>query len=239
MNRLRLAATAARGRFETLETRLVLSAASLADVSLGAHVEEISDDHSDGHDDELHGFDAYGNEYHAIPPVDFNRLSLNNYPDLHQPVKLEGLAETFHLHSNPGATKTIFLDFTGYTTSGTYWNSSFNNGNDIVTAAYDFDGSGSFSDAELERIQRIWQRVAEDFAPFDVNVTTADPGAEDLRNTGGADTQWGIRVVIGGNVSWYGSAGGVAYLTSFTWSTDTPVFVFEDNLGNGHERYTA
>ena len=249
MIRLRLAATAARGRFETLETRLVLSAASLADISLVAHgtLEEggcscgccstCTGGHA--HDDHLHGVDAYGNEYHAIPLVDFNRLSLNNYPDLHQPVKLEGLAETFHLHSNSGASKTIFLDFTGYTTSGTYWNSSFNNGNDIVTAAYDFDGNISFSDTELERIQRIWQRVAEDFAPFDVNVTTADPGTDDLRNTGGADSEWGIRVVIGGNGSWYGSAGGVAYLTSFTWSTDTPVFVFEDNLGNGHERYTA
>ena len=242
---------AARGRFETLEARLVLSASGLANLPMAIHASldegscscgccaACTGGHAHHDDDHMHGLDPYGNEYHALPLVDYDRLALNSYPDLDRPVQLEGLANTFHLHSNASATKKIFLDFTGYTTSGTYWNSSFNGGADIVTAAYDFDGNASFSDTELSRIQRIWQRVAEDFAPFDVDVTTADPGAEDLRNSGGADDEWGIRVVIGGNGSWYGSAGGVAYLRSFTWSTDTPVFVFENNLGNGHERYTA
>ena len=45
--------------------------------------------------------------------------------------------------------------------------------------------------------------------------------------------------MIGGNSSWFGSAGGVAYVGSFTWNSDTPAFVFEDNLGNGNEKYTA
>ena len=31
-------------------------------------------------------------------------------------------------------------------------------------------------DDEMDAIQIIWQRVAEDYAPFDVNVTTQDPG---------------------------------------------------------------
>ena len=60
-------------------------------------------------------------------------------------------------------------------------------------------------------------------------------------NTGGGDTQWGIRVVIGGSsTDWYGAgAGGVAYIGSFIWSTDTPTFVFEEKLFNGYEKYTA
>lgn len=150
------------------------------------------------------------------------------------------LSDTFLLNSNPGATHTIYLDFNGDTTSGTIWNTNFNRGRDIVTPAYDFTGDAGFSDAELQRIQDIWKRVAEDFAPFDVNVTTQDPGSDALINSGGNDTTWGVRVVIGGSGNWYASnVGGVAYVGSFNWNSDTPVFVFENNLGNGNEKYTA
>jgi hypothetical protein len=152
------------------------------------------------------------------------------------------LSETFQLHSAPGADHTIYLDFDGHVTSGTYWNTAYNNGADIVTPAYDFDGeTSSFSNAELERIQWIWARTAEDFIPFEVDVTTEDPGAEALKKSGGGDTQWGIRVVIGGSsYDWFGQgAGGVAYLGSFNWSNDTPTFVFDQQLGNGNEKYTA
>ena len=127
-------------------------------------------------------------------------------------------------------------------TSGTSWNTSFNGGQDIVTPAFDLDGNrSSFSDAELTRIQYIWQRVAEDFIPFDVNVTTQDPGLDALIKGGSSDTDWGVRVAIGGSSSdWYGNtAGGVAYYNSFNWSSDTPVFVFTAQLGGGSEKYTA
>jgi hypothetical protein len=62
----------------------------------------------------------------------------------------------------------------------------------------------------------IWRAVAEDFAPFNVDVTTEEPASvEALRRVGTGDTQWGIRVVIGGSCTdWYsGGCGGVAYLT--------------------------
>ncbi len=89
------------------------------------------------------------------------------------------LSQTFQLHSLSGADHTIYLDFDGHETSGTIWNSSFNAGATITTPAYNFSGdASSFSDSELTRIQRIWARVAEDFAPFNVNVTTQDPGAD-------------------------------------------------------------
>ncbi|MEX0727988.1 MAG: Calx-beta domain-containing protein [Planctomycetaceae bacterium] len=76
--------------------------------------------------------------------------------------------------------------------------------------------------------------------PFDVDVTTADPGIAALTNSGGGDTTWGVRVVIGGSYTqWFSPAGGVAFLNSFTDSIDTPAFVFEDDVGNGHEKFTA
>jgi hypothetical protein len=151
-----------------------------------------------------------------------------------------GLADTFFLHSDPEATKVIYLDFDGHTTTGTAWNSSWGLSS-IVTPAYSFEGDSSFSDNELQRIQSIWERVAEDYLPFDVDVTTEDPGVDALRNTGGGDTQWGVRVVIGGSYSdWFGDpAGGVAYVGSFTWNSDTPCFIFQNGVGNGAEKATA
>lgn len=137
------------------------------------------------------------------------------------------LSETFNLSSLPGASHTIYLDFTGHTTTGTQWNTAFGT---IVTPAYDTDGDPTtFSAAEQEVIQRTWQRVAEDYAPFNVNVTTVEPPVSDLIRSGAGDTRWGVRVVIGEN-TWYSNAGGVAYVGSFNDDVDTPTFVFNTSL---------
>ncbi|MEA5464082.1 pre-peptidase C-terminal domain-containing protein [Leptothoe sp. PORK10 BA2] len=140
--------------------------------------------------------------------------------------------QVFSLNSNTGADHTIYLDFDGHVTTGTLWNQNY--GDRIQTDAYDTDGDTSnFSTSERESIWRIWQRVAEDFSPFDVNVTTALPSTQQLTRNPGNDTQWGIRVAIGGSASdWYGSsAGGVAYLNTFNSSVDTPTFAFSETLG--------
>jgi len=148
---------------------------------------------------------------------------------------LQPLADTFLLHSLRGATKVIYLDFDGHTTTGTSWNS----GAAIVSAPYSIDADTAFSATELERIQYIWQRVAEDFLPYGVDVTTQDPGVEALRRLGTGDEAWGVRVVIS-PTNWYSTgAGGVAYIGSFSWSSDTPCFVFTAQLGTGNEKYTA
>jgi len=151
------------------------------------------------------------------------------------------LDQTFRLHTRPGARRVIFLDFDGHVTRNTSWNSAFANGGDIVTPAYDTDGNpSSFSDAERRAIQDIWLRVAEDFAPFDVDVTTEDPGVNALVRAGSTDTVWGVRVCVGGSSSdWLGqSAGGIAYINSFGTSSDTPCFVFPRSLGN-NAKYIA
>jgi len=115
------------------------------------------------------------------------------------------LSETFLLHSNPTATKVIYLDFDGH------------NGMEGDYAPFNFEGPDTtFSAAERTRIQLVWKSVAEDFLPFEVDVTTEDPGVEALRNTGGGDTHWGIRVVVSRSnwdYSW-------AYVGSFNWDTD-------------------
>ena len=153
------------------------------------------------------------------------------------------LDQTFQLHSDSGASKVIYLDFDGYTTTGTSWN-NYTGGAAIVTPAFSLDDSSSFSDDELARIQYIWQRVAEDYIPFNVDVTTQDPGPGGITKSSTHDTLYGIRVCIGGNSSWYSSTaiGGVAFMYGFGPSSDTPCFVFSDNLGmsdHGNEKYVA
>lgn len=143
--------------------------------------------------------------------------------------------DAFKLHSQPGSPRVIYLDFNGHTTTGTNWNTSYNGGAPIVSEPFSLDADRTtFNDSERTFIRNVWRRVAEDFAPFSVNVTTEDPGIEGLRRTDTNDASYGIRVVIS-PTNWYGSAGGVGYIGSFRASTDTPVFVFTANLGNSEK----
>ncbi|CUR36161.1 hypothetical protein PL921480271 [Planktothrix tepida PCC 9214] len=165
-------------------------------------------------------------------------LLINKYPLAPAPVvgATVTLGSLPLLSSNPNATSKIFLDFNGHTTSGTDWNTYRNGGANIVTPAYSIDAdTATFSTTEIANIEQIWKRVAEDYAPFNVDVTTIDPG--------NLNSAYNIRAVIGGSWDqWFeesGGAGGVAYLTSWRYNNDTPVFVFEENLGNGDPKYTA
>jgi hypothetical protein len=78
-------------------------------------------------------------------------------------------------HSLPGAPNTIYIDFDGMDISGTAWNAEFNV--PVWNARpYDLDGNdNSFSAAEQVAMSRIWSRMAEDFASFNVDVTTEEP----------------------------------------------------------------
>jgi hypothetical protein len=106
------------------------------------------------------------------------------------------LDETFLLNSKPDAEHIIYLNFLG----GNYYNL-----NTILT--YDTDGnSTTFSNTEKLEIQHIWAGIAEDFAPFDLNVTTEQPTEEALVNSGDGDENWGVSLLIGEETSGYGFA---------------------------------
>ena len=155
---------------------------------------------------------------------------------------LAPLDQTFLLHSRPGAKRTIYLNFKGATLTGTGWNAS--TGVTTITAQpFDLDGiPGSFTTTELQRIQYIWQRVAEDYAPFDVDVTTEAPPADALTRADSTDTIFGTTVLITNSSGVYScSCGGVAYIGAFDDIGDTykPALVFYDKLGPGNEKYIA
>ena len=145
--------------------------------------------------------------------------------------------ETFKLHSKPDSNYTLYLDFDGHVTEGTNWNRAENPPNSsnqptIVSPAYDTDGDpASFSAAEHDVIQKAWQIVAEDFAPFDINVTTEEPSdLEDLRkDQSGTDTRWGtraIQTIKNWNQANVCGCGGFAYRGSFDTNRDEPSFTF-------------
>ena len=132
------------------------------------------------------------------------------------------------LTSRPGATAKLFLDFNGH------FEASWGTWTNVNTPAYDTDGNAAaFSTAEQNSIAEIWQRVAEDYAPFNIDVTTIAPGS--LANGVVA------HIAIGGNWSdWFGaSAGGVAYIGGFYNMAPNVGYVFEDALANGQAKFTA
>lgn len=137
--------------------------------------------------------------------------------------------DTFKLHSLMGARQVVYLDFDGHTTTGTAWNSYWNTSS-FHSPAFSTDASEAFNASELLAIQQIWQRVAEFFSPFNINVTTEDPGAAALSYSGASDNSFGIRVVVTdeGGKPW----GGIGYTGSFAWNSDTPVFVYANNLAD-------
>ena len=139
------------------------------------------------------------------------------------------LDDFMDLESIPGANKTVYLDVDGHFSTGNSW------GHSINFPAYNTQGSSAtFSDAEKSDIIEHWKEVAEDFAPFNINVTTKDPGLAALVRSGGSDQQFGIRVVMTQATSGFGNGiGGVAFLNSFNDSIDNPCFAFNKGLGAG------
>lgn len=117
------------------------------------------------------------------------------------------------LSSYPSAKATIFLDFDGQTVEGTMWNS----GSPLYCAA------PALNDVQ---ITEIFNRVSEDYRPFNINITT--DSVVFLK----APVNQRIRIIITPTSSWYPGVGGVSFTGSFIWGDDTPGFVFADRLGN-------
>jgi hypothetical protein len=122
--------------------------------------------------------------------------------------------ETFavpKLSSYPAATATIFLDFDGHYLQGSMWNG----GNPLNCAP---------SGMTDPQITEIFYRVAEDYRPFQINITT------DSAVFLAAPMNRRVRVIITPTSAWQPGVGGIAYVGSFTWGDDTPCFVFSDRL---------
>ncbi|WP_122819129.1 putative Ig domain-containing protein [Nocardioides pantholopis] len=153
----------------------------------------------------------------------------------------EAPADVLSLQSLPGAPVTIYLDFTGGKVTGTGWNDTYG---PISAEPFSITApaSTSFDASERQAIFDTWQVVAEDYAPFEVNVTTADLGAAAIERTNFSDTTYGTRVLFAANTPMSGVCGcaGQAYLGIFDRAGADraryqPAFVYPETLGrNGH-----
>lgn len=116
------------------------------------------------------------------------------------------------LSSFPSARATIFLDFDGQFVQSSSWN-----------------GGNSFyctpSGLNDTQITEVFNRVAEDYRPFNINITT------DSTVFLNAPLAQRIRIIVTLTSAWYQNVGGVSFTRSFTWGDDTPGFVFPDRLG--------
>jgi len=143
-------------------------------------------------------------------------------------------SQVFRLHSRPGASNVVYLDFDGHTIEGTAWNSG---GNVLVALPFDPSENDSpptvanFTQIELDKIAIIWHRMSEDFAAFDVDVTTEEPSVftqttghvlftHDSDASGQAMPSQG-----GGGVAWLNVFGRSNYVSYYS-----PALVYSTNL---------
>lgn len=143
-------------------------------------------------------------------------------------------------HSRPGSANVLYLDFNGHTITDTSWNSSPGREPTYIGKVYDTDGDpSSFSDEEQADIIEIWERVAEDFSPFDVNVTTEEPDVFTSTTGRALITE---NVDANGNFMPSSDGGGVAQLDVFGDSDyhtrGSPAFVYFNNF-SGNEANIA
>ena len=142
-------------------------------------------------------------------------------------------------HSRPQASQVIYLDFQGYVDDFSVNVFHARRGlasetlNYIQTAPFRYEGR--FKDLTqtyptADAIYDIWRMVAEDFAMFDVDVTTEAPAYDALVKTSEADRDYGKRVVIGyadGTTEpWMEGSGGFSGGGPFGFQHDRPAYVF-------------
>jgi hypothetical protein len=127
----------------------------------------------------------------------------------------------------------LFLDFDGSDVA------NFGPYHPGHTPAYSTDADvNNFSNQELANIVQIWKGVSEKYSPFNVNVSTVDPGGE----------AGNMLIMIGGDGAWAPSApdgsrpGGISITESFAQTgANFPNlgFVFPTQLVNGTPRYVT
>ena len=136
------------------------------------------------------------------------------------------------LESRPGATNTVLLDSWG----GTFQGGAWNNGRAINYTPYSHDdNANSLSTVDINYIWLAWAEMAEDYADFDVNVTT---DVSVFEATPPANRS---RVIATTTCAWFSNcgAGGVAFVgvfndsdeyrkTAWTWNSSP------DSVGMTH-----
>ncbi|HEY0863312.1 MAG TPA: MBG domain-containing protein [Lacunisphaera sp.] len=132
------------------------------------------------------------------------------------------------LSSRPAATAVLYLDFDGETVTDPDWPAYASDGV-TITGPTIVAPASTLSNAQ---ITEVWNRVKEDYWPFDIDVTT------DLNRYNNAPLGQRMRVIITPNDAAAPGAGGVAYVGSFRlagspyfyFQSDNPAWVFNSSV---------
>lgn len=210
----------APGRLERLECRQLLVAGWSDALLVGpmSSGDGLQSSLIDPGENGLLPADSNLEELHATPlPRAWN--SPRSLPDPPSGAVLHPLTDLPVLNSYAVSPISLYLDFNGH------YQDVWSGRQDLTTPPFSLDSDfTTFTDDELSAIEQIFSRVAEDFAPFAINVTTVEPD-----NLGNGIA---LSVAIGGRwEDWYGSsAGGVALINSFTSPQPNVVYVFSETL---------
>ena len=125
------------------------------------------------------------------------------------------------LNSYTSSSKVIYIDFDGEVTNDFWWA----DGNTITSEP---------SGLNETEIREVFDRVAEDFSPFNINVTT------DINVFNSALVHHKMRVIVSPTSWWMQGVTGAAMYGSFSsmFNNNTPCFVFTDRL-QYNPRYIA
>lgn len=152
------------------------------------------------------------------------------------------------LNSRPGASYTMYLNFSGFNYPGQWGGQTPG-----VVAAYNNQTGANFTATEQAWIKNIWARTAEAYSMFDINVTTVDPavaagqaGSDAQRLAYYDNTPRVLHTIIGrpSNSSFFSGAGGVSYVNvwdSAQTNGRSTNWVFWNRYGatSFHNIYTA
>lgn len=124
--------------------------------------------------------------------------------------------ELKNLQSRPGAPNVLLVDYWGGVVSGTAWNDAYNASQPIPYDEFNVNGAqggtDDFSANEKSIMYTGWASMAEDYAPFNINVTTS------LAVFNATSESQRARLIVTPTIAWFdstGQTGGVAYVGVF------------------------
>jgi hypothetical protein len=167
--------------------------------------------------------DANGNVYKT--KEDINKLLCIEYKGRQETAEISVPSSSeappagspfYKLESFPGAQAVVLLDFDGEYVSSSYWN-----GGVPIDAA-----PATLTEAQATE---AWRLISEDFAPFNINITTNDSVFF------AAPINRRMRCIFTPTKTAAPTAGGVAYIGSFNWTNDTPCWVFNGGIKGAGE----
>ncbi len=154
-----------------------------------------------------------GNVY--VMSTDINNVVCTQYESSPSALRVSAVPPStsaiYKLQSNPASKSVAYLDFDGELVSGTLWANG-----DTINAL-----PGNFTEAD---IQGIFDLVSEDYAAFNINITT------DLSVYQAATKTSRMRCIFTPTNTASPGSGGVAYINSFAWGDGIPCWVFNSGV---------